>query len=459
MDSANYFDTFTTSENMLDATVNSTNSINTVNQVEGLMESTVNQVVQGESESTVEQRETQPLTQLQRIAKAIRENDCKIIPIPTRLTEGINVYLIKQSYDYDQLTPINGCYYIADPAEPEEPTRILVQPIVMEYATLQNKDKEVAENESNSESNSTNSSNSSNYVRPLMDGTWFRVYWNPMLQSWSFATSQLFNGEVAHWAGVPIGKRFKRYFDMYLRNNTEVLKDKERTYFFVYSHPYITFDPNVYTECVQYIGSTDGNTVSLEHIPQTMPMVPTVPLNDTNNANNTIDSQTNTTNMSNPTSTYPTSTYPASTYPTSTYPASMWISVSPDKLGYKMEIDPAYMAIKRIYRTDIWSEFAYMYIHPESREELFMRSPRFRRMYARFEHDYFRTLCAINAPNMRTRTNKYTRSIQNLRNRLMSEQGMHDELPEHIIARNTKKWRLCDYPIGVFTTEIPNYVY
>lgn len=426
MDSANYFDTFTTSDNMLDATVNSTNS--------------VNQVEQGLTESTVEQVE-KPLTQLQRIAKAIRENDCKIIPIPTRLTEGINVYLIKQSYDYDQLTPINGCYYIADPAEPEEPTRILVQPIIMEYATLQNKDKEISE------------SDKSNYIRPLMDGTWFRVYWNPMLQSWSFATSQLFNGEVAHWAGVPIGKRFKSYFDMYLRNNTEVLKDKERTYFFVYSHPYITFDPNVYTECVQYIGSTDGNTVSLEHIPQTMP---TVPMNDVNNTNNANDSQTNT---SNPASMYPTSTYPASTYPASTYPTSMWISVSPDKLGYKVEIDPAYMAIKRIYRTDIWSEFAYMYIHPESREELFTRSPRFRRMYARFEHDYFRTLCAINAPNMRTRTNKYTRSIQNLRNRLMSEQGVHDELPEHIIARNTKKWRLCDYPIGVFTTEIPNYVY
>ena len=233
--------------------------------------------------------------------------------IPEKITGSSNIVCcIKQRYTIDTPAIYNGMFVEMD--DDFKVKRILVYPVPITF----NSTDKIADN-----------------ARPFIDGSWLRVFWNPFKEEWSFASSQLFNGNIMTWAEVPIGRKFEQFMDTL---DFESM-DKNCTYFYVYSDPYITFDPSANTEMIQYIGYTDGITAVFNE-----------KLNDGMN----------------------------------TTCSSIWLANG----QFVVHLDHEYEEIKRIFRKDIWTIFAHFYAFPEvnfyGKQSLFAICPRMEKMYMEF---------------------------------------------------------------------------
>lgn len=192
--------------------------------------------------------------------------------IPAKFVGAANIYLIKMNYNYtnqNAYSYLNGCIFKCDAdalhaTEDDIDILVNVLPAIKYSGSIENN---VAE-EMNEETSSSSSSDeedlkpcvtSGNYVKRFKyyDGSWFRLYWNKYLNEWKIATSQLINGEIATWNNVAIGKIFEEYVNSINKDNL----NKESTYFFIYSHPFITFDPAVTEEHFQFITEVNNGRI------------------------------------------------------------------------------------------------------------------------------------------------------------------------------------------------------
>lgn len=164
------------------------------------------------------------------------ENSKIFKKIPQRVIGATNVYLIKINYNYsnqNEFSYLNGCVFKCD-VSPEEVTEDDITIIINVLPSIKY---------------STGMNAEFKQQFKYYDGTWFRLYWNQYLQQWKFATSQLVNGEISNWNNVSIGQMFEEYVQTLDKSNL----DPENTYFFIYSHPMITYDPSALEEHIQYI--------------------------------------------------------------------------------------------------------------------------------------------------------------------------------------------------------------
>lgn len=180
------------------------------------------------------------------------ENSKMFKRIPAKFVGASNVYLTKINYNYTNQhssSLLNGLIFKSD-ADPLQATvddiEILVNVLPnITYSTEPNAYARADLQEGNKSFK-------------FYDGTWFRLFWNKYLNSWKFATSQLINGEIATWNNVEIGRHFEEFVKTL---DTDKL-DRESTYFFVYSHPMVTFDPSATEEHIQFIARVrDGKIV------------------------------------------------------------------------------------------------------------------------------------------------------------------------------------------------------
>ena len=247
----------------------------------------------------------------------ISSNDLNttISKIPERITGSPNVVCIKQRYTIDTPAIYNGMFVEMD--EDNKVKRILVYPVPIAFDSS-DEDNTMTEN-----------------AKPFVDGSWLRVFWNPFKEEWTFASSQLFNGDIMTWAEVPIGKKFEQFMDTL---NFETM-DKNCTYFYVSSDPYFTFDTSANMEMIQYIGYTVGIT----------PVI-----------NEKLNDDMNTTCS----------------------------SIRLANGQFIIHLGHEYEEIKRIFRKDIWTIFAHFYAFPEvnfyGKQSLFAICPRMEKMYMAF---------------------------------------------------------------------------
>lgn len=180
------------------------------------------------------------------------ENSKMFKRIPAKFVGASNVYLTKINYNYtnqNKFSYLNGLIFKSD-ADPFEATVDDIEIIVNVLPNI------TYSNESNAYTRADLQEGKKSFK--YYDGTWFRLFWNKYLNAWKFATSQLVNGEIATWNNVEIGHSFEKFVNTL---DTDKL-DRESTYFFVYSHPMITFDPSVTEEHVQFIARVhDGKIV------------------------------------------------------------------------------------------------------------------------------------------------------------------------------------------------------
>lgn len=162
--------------------------------------------------------------------------------LPVKIAGASNVYIIKMNYNYtnqNKYSYLNGCIFKCDADKPtEDDIEIMVN--VLPGINYSTKCEEGYEKQFK-----------------YYDGTWFRLYWNKYFESWKIATSQLINGEIASWNNVPIGEIFEEYVETINKDNL----DKETTYFFIFSHPNITFDPSVTNEHTQFICAVNNGEI------------------------------------------------------------------------------------------------------------------------------------------------------------------------------------------------------
>lgn len=162
--------------------------------------------------------------------------------LPAKVAGASNVYLIKMNYNYSNQNAysyLNGCVFKCDSDTATcDDIDILID--VLPNITYSTKLIECAKKQFK-----------------YYDGTWFRLYWNKYLNEWKIATSQLVNGEIATWNNVAIGKNFQVFVDTLDKESL----NKESTYFFIYSHPFITFDPQVDCERIQYIAEVNNGVI------------------------------------------------------------------------------------------------------------------------------------------------------------------------------------------------------
>lgn len=164
------------------------------------------------------------------------ENSKIFKKIPQRVIGAANVYLIKINYNYsnqNEFSYLNGCVFKCD-VSPEEVTEDDITIIINVLPSIKY---------------STELNAECKRQFKYYDGTWFRLYWNQYLQQWKFATSQLVNGEISNWNNVSIGHMFEEYVQTLDTSNL----DPANTYFFIYSHPMIIYDPSAIEEHIQYI--------------------------------------------------------------------------------------------------------------------------------------------------------------------------------------------------------------
>lgn len=176
--------------------------------------------------------------------------------IPSKFVGASNIFLIKINYNYSNQNAysyLNGCVFKCDVESPnvtEDDIDILVNvlPAIKYSGSVTNDSGEVIDETSSSDSSSEEEVLDMKKFK-YYDGSWFRLYWNKYLNEWKIATSQLINGEIAVWNGISIGKIFEEYVNNINKDNL----NKDSTYFFIYSHPLITFDPAVTEEHFQFI--------------------------------------------------------------------------------------------------------------------------------------------------------------------------------------------------------------
>lgn len=162
--------------------------------------------------------------------------------IPVKFAGASNVYLIKMNYNYtnqNQYSYLNGCIFKCDS---ENPTADDIEVIVSVLPSI-TYSSELKEN--------------FDHQFKYYDGTWFRLYWNKYFNQWKIATSQLINGEITNWNNVPVGQIFEEYVDGLNKDDL----NKESTYFFILSHPFITFDPTVTKEHIQFIAEVNNGKI------------------------------------------------------------------------------------------------------------------------------------------------------------------------------------------------------
>lgn len=193
--------------------------------------------------------------------------------IPQRVIGANNIYLIKINYNYsnqNEFSYLNGCVFKCD-AEPEEVTEDDIHIIINVLPSIKY---------------SSEIDDEAKYKFKYYDGTWFRLYFNQYLNQWKFATSQLVNGEISMWNNVNIGQMFEEYVKHLDTSKLSIYN----TYFFIYSHPMITYDPSAIEEHIQYIISVDndGDFDFEEYFPRN-----TEELNDTCNIVQLYDNEIN----------------------------------------------------------------------------------------------------------------------------------------------------------------------
>lgn len=179
------------------------------------------------------------------IADLFNNPECKKFfkRLPAKVAGASNVYLIKMNYNYSNQNAysfLNGCIFKCD----------------VEQATFD--DIDILVNVLPNISYSTKLIENAKKQFKYYDGTWFRLYWNKYLDEWKFATSQLVNGEIASWNNVPVGENFQKYVDTLDKESL----NKESTYFFIYSHPFVTFDPSADRERIQYITEVNHDVLT-----------------------------------------------------------------------------------------------------------------------------------------------------------------------------------------------------
>ena len=179
------------------------------------------------------------------IADLFNTPECKKFfkRLPAKVAGASNVYLIKMNYNYSNQNAysfLNGCIFKCD----------------VEQATFD--DIDILVNVLPNISYSTKLIENAKKQFKFYDGTWFRLYWNKYLNEWKFATSQLVNGEIASWNNVPVGENFQKYVDTLDKESL----NKESTYFFIYSHPFVTFDPSADRERIQYITEVNHDVLT-----------------------------------------------------------------------------------------------------------------------------------------------------------------------------------------------------
>lgn len=183
------------------------------------------------------------------------ENSKIFKKIPQHVIGATNVYLIKLNYNYsnqNKFSYLNGCVFKCD-SEPEDVTEDDIKIIINVLPSIKY-------------SSEINTETKAKYQFKYYDGTWFRLYWNQYLQQWKFSTSQLVNGEISTWNNVNIGELFEKYVQNIDTSNLNI----DNTYFFIYSHPMVTYDPSAIEEHIQYITSVtkDGNFDFNEYFPR-----------------------------------------------------------------------------------------------------------------------------------------------------------------------------------------------
>lgn len=166
--------------------------------------------------------------------------------LPAKFSGASNIYVIKMNYNYsnqNEYSYLNGCIFKCDVDAPD--------------ATVD--DIEILVNVIPGISYSSSAANLDNAITfKYYDGSWFRLYYNKYFESWKIATPQLINGEIATWNGIAIGHIFETYVNEHI--NLDDL-DKTSTYFFIYSHPFVTFDPTVNEEHIQFIAEVNNGLI------------------------------------------------------------------------------------------------------------------------------------------------------------------------------------------------------
>lgn len=244
--------------------------------------------------------------------------------LPQKIVGASNVFVIKMNYNYtnqNACSYLNSCIFKCDVDTPTcDDIDIIVN--VLPNITYSNQMLDNAKKQFK-----------------YYDGSWFRLYWNKYLNDWKIATSQLVNGEIASWNGIPIGENFQKYVDTIDKS----VLNKESTYFFIYSHPFTTFDPTVTEEHFQYIAEVNNGVI----VDNDIFKINDEPIDDLCNVVQMTDTAVN-------------------------------MVIQNEK----------YHNVKEKFRTDIYSVFLAFYAIPEVNasfeKALFELSPRFKESYIKF---------------------------------------------------------------------------